>query len=258
MKLGEALVKAGLITEKQLKEALERQIVFRGRIDTNLVELRFIEDAKLASFLGKFLNLPIVGADIVNSIPEDVINLFSREIVEKYKILPFRIERHKLHVAMLDPKDIKVIDDLRFKTGHEIIPYVITELRLLNAFEKYYGIKKEIRYISIKDRFAPDIEIKDSDIERSESKFTQGKYIEKKTEVFSPNDLKSTLMEAKVQDAQEKTSLTGALLSNAFYTARLFYLQEGKTFTDDEIEDKVIEHWLRITKKIVNSEKDTL
>jgi type IV pilus assembly protein PilB len=59
---------------------------------------------------------------MVNSIPEEVINLFSREIVEKYKILPFRIERHKLHVAMLDPKDIKVIDDLRFKTGHEIIP----------------------------------------------------------------------------------------------------------------------------------------
>ncbi len=258
MKLGEALVKAGLITEKQLKEALERQIVFRGRIDTNLVELRFIEDAKLALFLGKFLNLPTVGTDIVNSIPEDVINLFSREIVEKYKILPFRIERHKLHVAMLNPKDIKVIDDLRFKTGHEIIPYVITELRLLNAFEKYYGIKKEIRYISIKDRFAPDIEIKDGDIERSESKFTQGKYIEKKTEVFSSNDLKSTLMEAKVQDAQGKTKLTGALLSNAFYTARLFYAQEGKTFTDDEIEDKVIEHWLRITKRIVNSEKDTL
>ena len=256
MKLGEALVNTGLITEKQLKEALERQAALGGRIDTNLVVLRFIEDTKLALFLGKFLNLPTVSPDMVNSIPEDVINLLSKETVEKYKLLPFKIERHKLHVAMLNPKDIIIIDDLRFKTGHEIIPYVITELRLLNAFEKYYGIKKELRYISIKDRFAPEIEIKDIDIERSESKFTQG-FIEKKSEVFSSNDLKSTLIEAKVQDAQEKANLIGALLSDAFYAARLFYLQGGKTLTDDEIEDKVIERWLRITKKIANSEKDT-
>jgi hypothetical protein len=256
--VSEALIKIGLITDKQLKEALDRQGVFGGRIDTNLVELRFVDDTKLALFLAKFLNLPAVSPDMVNSIPEDVINLLSKEIIEKYKILPFKIEQHKLHVAMLNPKDNKVVDDLRFITGHEIIPYVITELRLLNAFEKYYGIKKDLRYISMKDRFAPGIEIKDSDIERSESKFTQGKYIENKSEVFAADKIKGTLVEAKVQDAQEKSSLIGALLSNAFFTARLFYLQEGKNFTDDEIEDKVIERWLRITKKIANSEKDTL
>jgi hypothetical protein len=258
MKLGEALVKEGLITEKKLKEALERQVVFGGRIDTNLVELRFIDDAKLALFLGKFLNLPTVSPDMVNSIPEDVINLISKEIVEKYKILPFKIERHKLYVAMLNPKDIKVIDDLRFITGFEIIPYVITELRLLNAFEKYYGIKKELRYISIKDRFAPEMEIKEIDIEKSESNFVQEKYTSEKSEVFSTDALKSSLIEAKVQDAQEKAKLIGALLSNALYTARLFYLQQGNTFTDDEIENKVIKHWLQISKKILNSEKDTL
>ena len=258
MKLGEALIKAGLITENQLKEALERQTTFGGRIDTNIVELRFIDDAKLALFLGKFLNLPTVSPDMVNSIPEDVINLLSKETVEKYKLLPFKIERHKLHVAMLNPKDIKVIDDLRFMTNFEIIPYVITELRLLNAFEKYYGIKKELRYISIKDRFAPEIEIQDIDIERSESKFIQGEYTAEKSGGLSTDTLKSTVIEAKVQDAQEKAKLIGALLSNAFYTARLFYLKQGNAYTDDEIEDKVIEHWLQISKRILNLEKDTL
>jgi hypothetical protein len=258
MKLGEALIKAGLITEKQLKEALERQTSFGGRIDTNLVELRFIEDAQLAIFLGKFLNLPTVSPDMVNSIPEDVINLLSKETVEKYKLLPFKIERHKLHVAMLNPKDIKVIDDLRFMTNFEIIPYIITELRLLNAFEKYYGIKKELRYISIKDRFSPEIEIKDIDIERSESKFIQGEYTAKKSEGFSTDTLKSTFIGTEVQDDQEKARLIGALLSNAFYTAKLFYAQQGKTLTDSEIEDQVINNWARISKKVFNSEKDTL
>lgn len=258
MKLGEALVNAGLITGKQLKEALDRQVVFGGRIDTNLVELRFIDDAKLVLFLANFLNLPAVSPDMVNSIPEDVVNLVSKETIAKYKILPFKIDQHKLHVAMLNPKDIKGIDDLRFMTGHEIIPYVITELRLLNAFEKYYGIKKELRYISIKDRFAPELEINDIEIERSESRIAQRKYTGEKSDVFSTDRLKNSLVETKAKDVQEEARLIGALLSNAFYTARLFCLQQGKTFTDDEIEDKVIEHWLRITKKIVNSEEEAL
>jgi|GEM_PF-1952143 len=258
MKLGEALVKAGLITEKQLNEALERQVVFGGRIDTNLVELRFIDDVKLALFLGRFLNLPAVSPDMVNSIADDVISLLSKETVEKYKVLPFKLERHKLHVAMLNPKDIKVVDDLRFVTGYEIIPYVITELRLLNAFEKYYGIQKKLRYISIKDRFSPEIEIKDIDIERSESKLAQRKYREEKSEALSPDKIKSILSEAKVYDAREMSKLIGALLSDAFYTARLFYAQQGKTFTDEEIENRVIELWSRITKKILHSGSDIL
>jgi len=211
MKLGEALVKAGLITEKQLNDALERQVVFGGRIDTNLVELRFIDDAKLALFLGKFLNLPTVSPDMINSISEDVISFLSKETVEKYKVLPFKMERHTLHVAMLNPKDMKVVDDLRFVTGHEIIPYVITELRLLNALEKYYGIQKKQRYISIKDRFSPETEIKDTDIERSESKLAQRKYREEKSGAFSTDKIKSILSEAKVHDAQEMANLIGVL-----------------------------------------------
>jgi hypothetical protein len=159
---------------------------------------------------------------------------------------------------MLNPKDINIINDLRFRTGHEIIPSAITELRLLNGFEKYYGIKKELRYISIKDRFAPDTEIKDSDIERSESRLVQGKHTAEKPEVFSVEKMKSALVKAKGQDAQEQANLIGAELSKAFYAAKLFYLQEGRTFSDEEIEDEVIERWVRITKKIVNSEKDIL
>lgn len=256
MKLGEALVKAGLITGRQLKEALERQVVFGGRIDTNLVELRFIDDEKLAIFLGKFLKLPSVSPDMVNSIPGYVIQTLGRETVEKYKVLPFKLERHKLHVAMLNPKDVKVIDDLRFLTGFEIIPYVITELRLLNAFEKYYGIRKELRYISIKDRFGTDTEIEDADIERQESKFEQVKDTGEQTENLLRDKIKSTALE--VNDTREMTGLIGALLSNAFYTAKLFYAQQDKTFTDNEIEDEIIKNWARISKKILNSEGDSL
>ena len=258
MKLGEALVKKGLITETQLKEALERQVVFGGRIDTNLVELRFIDDEKLALFLGNFLNLPAVSPDMVNSIPSDVINLVSKETVEKYKILPFKIEQHKLRIAMLSPRDMKAIDDLRFLTGYEIMPYVITELRLFNAFEKYYGIKKALRYVSIKDRFASGTEINDLQIERNDNKLAQRKYASEKSEASSTDRLESALAKAKVQNVREQAEFIGALLSNAFYTARLFYLQQGKIFSDGQIENEVIENWRRIMRKIADSEREAL
>ena len=172
MKLGEALVKEAIITTEQLKQALERQIQFGGRIGTNLVELRFIKDEELTSFLSRHFKLPEATSDMIGSIPEDVIESLSVDIIEKYKILPFKKVRKRLHTAMLNPKEMKDIDELRFVTGFEIIPYVITELRLLNALEKYYGIKRDRRYISLVDRFDPETKIEETSIEHIKSGFT--------------------------------------------------------------------------------------
>jgi hypothetical protein len=152
MKLGESLVKEGLITPQQLTMALERQVIFGGRIGTNLIELGIIKEEDLLHFLSKYFRLPPAPLKELNSIPDDVISALGKEIVDKYKIIPFKKDKKRLHVAMLNPKDIKVIDELRFSTGFDIVPYVLTELRLLFALEKYYGIKRDLRYISISER----------------------------------------------------------------------------------------------------------
>jgi hypothetical protein len=173
MKLGEALVKETLITRQQLDQALKRQIQFGGRIGTNLIELRFIEEKELTKFLSRFFKVPAAPFEILDSIPEEVIDSLSKEIVDKYKILPFKKDRNRLHTAMLNPKDIKEIDELRFVTGFDIIPYVITELRFLFAIEKYYKIKRDIRYISLKDRFAPDAKVEETSINKIKTAFTE-------------------------------------------------------------------------------------
>ncbi len=152
MKLGESLVKEGLITPQQLTMALERQVIFGGRIGTNLIELGIIKEEDLLHFLSKYFRLPPAPLKELNSIPDDVISALNKEIVDKYKIIPFKKDKKRLHVAMLNPKDMKVIDELRFSTGFDIVPYVLTELRLLFALEKYYGIKRDLRYISISER----------------------------------------------------------------------------------------------------------
>ncbi len=178
MRLGEALVKEGLITRQQLELALQRQVQFGGRIGTNLVELRVIGEDELTKFLSKFFRIPPVSPEMIAAIDEETINSISVEIVDKYKILPFRKERNRIHAAVLNPKNIKEIDELRFITRFDIIPYVITELRLLYALEKYYGIKRELRYISVADRFNPEAQVEEEPVDKIKIAFAEVKETE--------------------------------------------------------------------------------
>jgi hypothetical protein len=148
LRLGDALVQEGLMTGEQLKLVLERQVIFGGKIGTNIVELRIMKEEELAVFLSKFFKVPAVDASLLDSAAEETIACISRKIADKYKVVPFKKERHRLHVAMLNPRSMAAVDELRFITGYDVIPYVVTELRLLHALEKYYGIERDLRYIS--------------------------------------------------------------------------------------------------------------
>ena len=60
LKLGEAMVKDGLITRDQLRVSLERQVVFGGKTGTNIVELGILAEKDLAAFLSRFFKMPAV------------------------------------------------------------------------------------------------------------------------------------------------------------------------------------------------------
>jgi hypothetical protein len=175
VKLGEALVKASLITQEQLRLALERQVIFGGRIGTNLVELKVIREDELVSFLSKFLKVPSVDPAILVSIDKEITSCLSREIAEKYKAVPFRKDRNRLHVALLDPRSMAAVDELRFITRYDIIPYVTSELRLLYALEKYYGVERDLRYISIFGRESEQEQEKTSNSEETKKHLTKVK-----------------------------------------------------------------------------------
>ena len=149
MKLGEAMVKGGLITGEALARALERQIIFGGRLGTNLVEMGAISEENLAKFLGRALNVPYAGPAQFENVMQDAIDSVTAEQARKYTIFPLRKERSKLHLAMKDPNDFAVVDELRFLFGMEIREYIASEIRILYALEKYYGIKRDLRYVSV-------------------------------------------------------------------------------------------------------------
>ncbi|MEK6651298.1 MAG: hypothetical protein AABY50_00025, partial [Nitrospirota bacterium] len=151
MKLGEVLVKEGLITKEHLRLALERQVIFGGRIGTNIVELGILTEDEFTRFLSRYLKIPVVESSQLAGLDEETLASISKEMAEKYKAIPFKKEKNRLHVVMLDPKNMNAVDEFRFVSGYDIIPYAASELRILYALEKYYGVKRDLRYISIFD-----------------------------------------------------------------------------------------------------------
>ncbi len=162
MKLGESLVREGLITKQQLALALERQVLFGGRIGTNLLELKILDEDDFTRCLSKHMDTPAVTKEVLADIPRDVLYCISRELVEKYKIFPVKKDHKRLHTAMLNPRDIQEIDELRFITGFDIVPLVIAEIRLLYVLEKHYGIKYDVRYSSFFAHISPEMMTADS------------------------------------------------------------------------------------------------
>jgi hypothetical protein len=248
VKLGEALIKAGHITRGQLQQALDRQRIFGGRIDTTIVELRFMSDEQLTAFLGRFLRLPVVTSEMIDSIPEEVIRILNKKTVGDYMLLPFKLERQRLHVAMLNPRSIADTDNLRFTTGYEIIPYIITELRLLHSLEKYYGIKHEARFINLKEGFGPAVSDEDisTKIEMSESRFDE-------TGKNDGNGAGRSRTGSEAAGGLVKTKGPGsieALLLNTIYTAKLLYKQQGLSPEDSAVEDEVLADWERLSRKL--------
>ena len=149
LKLGELLIKEGVISHKQLEEALKCQVIFGGRLGTNLVEMGMIDEENLVRYLSKQLEVPYASPDQLMSVPPEVIKLISREMAEEYKMIPLQLDKKRLTIAIWDPSDLSAIDAVSFITGYIIKPLVCSELRLLTALEKYYGVKRALRYIQL-------------------------------------------------------------------------------------------------------------
>ncbi|QWV99820.1 general secretion pathway protein [Geomonas nitrogeniifigens] len=149
MRLGEMLVQAGKITPAQLDETLKGQAIFGGRFGTNLVEMGYLDEQDLAEFLSQKIGIAHAAPGQLLDIPPNIIKLIPFDYVKKYKAIPIALNNRKVTLAMVDPTDLHAIDEIAFATGYIIVPVIAPELRIVTALEKYYGIKREVRYISV-------------------------------------------------------------------------------------------------------------
>jgi hypothetical protein len=148
VKLGELLIKKNQLTQAQLEEALQAQVIFGGKLGTVLIEMGLITEDALAEILAQLLSLPCAKPGQLQNIPENVIKIISAELAEKHKVIPVAVSGKKLTLAMADPHNLQSIDEISFRTGYIVRPILALEVRLVFAMEKYYDVKRTMRYIA--------------------------------------------------------------------------------------------------------------
>jgi type IV pilus assembly protein PilB len=125
-KIGELLVQEGLITTAQLERALKEQHQGGDRIGAVLIKLGFITEDVLVEFIARQFHVPAVNLAKLE-IPKTIISLIPADIVEKYQAVPFGVMGNTLNVAMADPGNLFLIDDIRFLARKNIQVHVAPE-----------------------------------------------------------------------------------------------------------------------------------
>lgn len=143
-KLGELLKDVGLIDDFQLQSALSHQRNWGGKLGTVLVELEFAREEDVAKVIADKMRLPYANL-FEPDIPETVLKLIKEDVAKKYIVMPVKKEGGGLVVALSDPLDIGIIDELRFITGFNIKPALALESEIKLAIRKYYDHEDVIR-----------------------------------------------------------------------------------------------------------------
>ncbi len=140
LRLDEILIKEGLISEAQIKEALMRQKAHGGKFGSQLLYHRYIDEAGLVKALAKQFNregVMLSGLEI----PETIIKFIPNKVAFARKVIPFDYdpENNILKIACEDPTDQNLVNELNFVArGKEVKLYVAAELALNTAIAKHY------------------------------------------------------------------------------------------------------------------------
>ena len=138
-KLGEILLKSGLITEAQIEEALDKQRKTGERLGSTLVELGYITEEKIIASLGEQLGVPHIDLDSYDIKPE-ILKIVPVAIAERYQLIPLEKVDKRLTVAVADPLNVFGIDEVKRITKCEVSPVVCSESALKKAIINYYYI----------------------------------------------------------------------------------------------------------------------
>ena len=159
--IGQILTEQGFVTESQIEEALKIQRDKGGVIGEILRTLGYAGEDAIVTALGIQSGMETVDLDNI-SIPPEVIEKVSVSIASIYRIVPISFENNTLTVAMAEPHNLDVLDDLRFMLSCEVHGAIASESSVDSAIEKFYSTKKaEVDNIvrNIQTSNAGDIEV---------------------------------------------------------------------------------------------------
>ncbi len=136
-RLGEILLREGLVTREQLAQALSEQKNTKHRLGYVLVKLGLVQELEITKVLARQYRMPAVDLTRFEVDPK-IIKLVPAEMATKSIVLPLKREGRTLTVAMADPTDHGLLEDLKFITRFDLFPVIAGEYTLRNLIEKHY------------------------------------------------------------------------------------------------------------------------
>jgi len=135
-KLGELLLQLGYLDEKELQAALEEQKRSGDLLGQVLLRRGYVREEELARALADQQQVPLIRLGEVELDPK-ALRLLDPRFAREKRVLPFKLEGNRLHVAMAHPSDLALLDELRFRTGRQILPYLAPDREILEALDRF-------------------------------------------------------------------------------------------------------------------------
>ncbi|MEJ7598194.1 MAG: hypothetical protein WKG01_09820 [Kofleriaceae bacterium] len=159
-RLGELLVAAGLLTPEQIEQALRAQVMWGGRLGTNLIELGYLDLDTLSKTLGRQHRLPAALARHFDKGDRTLQTKLSPDVAERYSCIPLLWLAHHHQVAIaavapIDARGVAIIADELALAPEAIVISIAAELRIRYHLERVYQIPRSTRFLRSRGKTVP-------------------------------------------------------------------------------------------------------
>lgn len=153
-RIGQILIREQLATENSVARALGVQHFAGGRLGTLLLERGSVAEDELGRGLSIQHGCDYIPWQILGSVAAPVIASIPAKFAVRHAAIPFERAESYLRVALRDPSDLRILDELFFVTGRKIIPAVAPEVRIYQGLEKYYGERRTPRFAILAEKLS--------------------------------------------------------------------------------------------------------
>jgi hypothetical protein len=147
-----------VITDRQLQEAIQHQVLYGGRLGTSLHELGFITEERLTDALSRAHGVPAVD---LKAISREAVELVPKKLAQRFKVFPCRLRGQTLFLGMVNPGDHAAVAHIGYSLGYIVRPLVVPEFRMVQLLHDFYDVDDHWRFNDTRAAAPPVPETRD-------------------------------------------------------------------------------------------------
>jgi Type II secretion system (T2SS), protein E, N-terminal domain len=153
-RLGVLLVRSGAVSEESVNRALAVQGFAGGRLGTLLIERGSASEDDVGRALAEQHGCQYIPWSVLGAVPATITAALPAKFAIRHSAVPVELHESFIRVALRDPANLRILDELFFVTGKKIVPAVAPEVRLYQALEKYYGERRTPRFAILAEKLS--------------------------------------------------------------------------------------------------------